>query len=116
MTQTRLAELMTHLGIPWTVFTVSDAELALKRGDKGRRFTPDELALLALVFYVTPAALLVPPRPEEVVEDMPVVRWVRVGSLVMSREAYLTDVLLHASGIGARGTDGGVLESTGGGT
>lgn len=104
MTQERLAELMSHFGIPWTVFTVSDAELALRQGPKGRKFSPDELALLGLVFYVTPAALLTPPSdPQSAVR-------VGVGNIVMSRESYLTDVLLHPSGIGARDDEGMLRE------
>src|ERR1700752_324997 len=65
MSQDRLAELVSHFGLGWTAFTVSDAELALEKGSKGRRFTPDELVLLALLFYVTPSELLVPPSPAE---------------------------------------------------
>jgi hypothetical protein len=113
MSQERLAELVSHFGLGWTVFTVSDAELALERGNKGRRFTPDELVLLALLFYVTPAELLVPPSPAEAdSEDGRVVR-IRVGDLVMSREEYLMDVLLRPSGIADRRTDGAILSNRG---
>ncbi len=108
MTQGRLAELMTHFGIPWTVFTVSDAELAVRRGDKGRSFTLDELALLALVFYVTPAGLLTPPSPADTGTAQPVT--MLVGDIEMSRETYLIDVLLHPSGVGARRIDGALHE------
>jgi hypothetical protein len=109
MTQERLADLMTHFGIPWTVFTVSDAERALVRGAKGRKFTPDELALLALIFYVTPAALLTPhpdPGSDNCVH-------VRIGELLLTRESYLTDVLLHPSGIGARDVEAVLTGSSG---
>ncbi|MCA1736065.1 MAG: hypothetical protein LC739_08120, partial [Actinobacteria bacterium] len=93
----RLAELVSHFGFGWTVFTVSDAELAVERGAKGRRFSPDELVLLALIFYVTPAELLTPPGPDEQAPAR-----VRVGDLDMSREEYLMDVLLRPSGVAAR--------------
>lgn len=104
MTQEDLAGLMTHQGIAWTVFTVSDAESAFRRGPKGRRFTPDELALLALIFYVTPASLLTPPPDDEIAAGTPI--RMRVGDIVMTRESYLSDVLLHPMGVGARGRDG----------
>lgn len=106
MSQERLAELVSHFGLGWTVFTVSDAELALERGNKGRRFTPDELVLIALLFYVTPAELLVPPSPTE--GGGPV--RIRVGDLVMTREEYLMDVLLRPSGIADRRIDGAIKE------
>jgi len=110
MSQEQVAELVSHFGLGWTVFTVSDAELALERGNKGRRFTPDELVLLGLLFYVTPAELLIPPPPTEVdpVEGRTV--RIRVGDLVMSREEYLMDVLLRPSGIADRRTDGAMTE------
>ena len=110
MSQDRLAELVSHFGLGWTAFTVSDAELALERGSKGRRFTPDELVLLALLFYVTPSELLVPPSPAEA--DLAGGRTVRVrvGDLVMSREEYLMDVLLRPSGIADRRIDGAITE------
>lgn len=104
MSQERLAEFLSRYGLGWTVFTVSDAELALERGNKGRRFTPDELVLLALIFSVTPVELLVPPSPVEVEEAGRAVR-IRVGDLVMSREEYLMDVLLRPSGIADRRID-----------
>jgi transcriptional regulator with XRE-family HTH domain len=113
MSQERLAELVSHFGLAWTVFTVSDAELALDRGNKGRRFTPDELVLLALLFYVTPAELLVPPSPAEADSDDGRVVRIRVGDLVMSREEYLMDVLLRPSGIADRRTDGAIQTERG---
>lgn len=109
MTQERLADLMAHFGIPWTVFTVSDAESALHRGERGRRFTADELALLALLFYVTPAELLVPPSTEDIGDGRGEV-WVRIGAVEMPREAYLTDVLLRPSGVAARAVTGELAE------
>ncbi|MBA2336779.1 MAG: helix-turn-helix transcriptional regulator [Acidimicrobiia bacterium] len=108
MTQQRLAGLMSHFGIPWTVFTVSDAELAVRSGDRGRSFTLDELALLALVFYVTPAGLLTPPSLTDTGSAKPVT--MVVGDIEMSRETYLIDVLLHPSGVGARRFDGAIGE------
>ncbi|CAN5177584.1 hypothetical protein BH18ACT5_BH18ACT5_14270 [soil metagenome] len=105
MSQEQLAELVSHFGLGWTVFTVSAAELAHERGEKGRRFTPDELVLLSLIFYVTPAELLLPPGPGE---STPV--RVRVGDLEMSREEYLMDVLLRPSGVASRLSTGGLDE------
>jgi len=112
MTQERLAELMTHFGIPWTMFTVSDAELALGRVERGRRFTTDEMALLALLFYVTPTALLVPPSRDDIGDGEGEVT-VRIGDLVMPRESYLTDVLLRPSGVAARDLTGEITEKLG---
>jgi transcriptional regulator with XRE-family HTH domain len=113
MSQERLAEVVRDLGLDWTVFTVSDAELALERGKKGRRFSPDELVLLALVFYVTPAELLVPPSPTEMGATGGRAVRIRVGDLVMSREEYLMDVLLRPSGIAdRRRTDGEIRKES----
>ena len=106
MSQERLAELVSHFGLGWTAFTVSHAEMALERGNKGRRFTPDELVLLALLFYVTPAELLVPPPPGDVDSTGARPVRIRVGDLVMSREEYLMSVLLRPSGIADRRSDG----------
>ncbi|MGI8517913.1 MAG: helix-turn-helix domain-containing protein [Acidimicrobiia bacterium] len=106
MSQERLAELVSHFGFSWTVFTVSDAELAVERGPRGRRFTPDELVMLSLIFYVTPSELLLPPGPEE---QAPV--RVRVGDLDMSREEYLLDVLLRPSGVASRLSTGALDEA-----
>lgn len=109
MSQQRLAELMDHFGVPWTVFTVSDAELAAERPEKGRRFTADELSLLALLFYVTPAEMLVPPTGDDIDEaDREVI--IRIGNLEMTREAFLTDVLLRPSGVGSRTSTGEIEE------
>lgn len=105
MTQERLGELMTHFGISWSTFTVSDAELAVRDPDKGRRFTADELALLSLVFYVTPGDLLIPPSRSDI-ENADIELAIKVGDVVMSRETYLTDVLLRPSGIAARSATG----------
>lgn len=102
MTQQRLADLMTDLGVAWTAFTVSDAERAADRPGKGRRFNPDELALLALLFGVTPTELLVPPSPSDLGEEPEhVAVMVRLGKLLWSREQYVTDVLLRPSGMTA---------------
>ena len=109
MSQERLAEMVSHFGLGWTAFTVSDAELAAEKGTRGRRFTPDELVLLALIFYVTPAELLVPPSPSEA--GGRTVK-IRVGDLLMSRDEYLMDVLLRPSGIADRRIDGAMTESS----
>lgn len=106
MSQKRLAELVSHFGLTWTALTVSDAELALERWAKGRRFTPDELVLLSLIFYVTPSELLLPPGPTDIKEKERIV----VGNLTLSREEYLTDVLLRPSGVGVRHSDGGISD------
>ena len=83
------------------MFTVSDAELAADRRTGGRRFTPDEVAALALIFFVTPMTLMVPPPSGDSEEVM-----VAIGTLVMPRESYLTDVLLMPSRLTAGRTDG----------
>jgi hypothetical protein len=101
LSQPRLAELASHHGLPWTAFTVSDAELSADPARKGRRFTPDELVVLATLFSVTPTALLVPPRPEDAGDQVAV----QVGAVTMTREEYLTEVLLVPVGVRARPID-----------
>jgi hypothetical protein len=102
LSQPRLAELMAHHGLAWTAFTVSDAELAADRQRRGRRFSPDEIILLATLFCVTPTALLLPPTPSDV--DAEVVA-VEVGSVTMTREEFLTQVLLMPGGVRSRPFD-----------
>ena len=102
LSQPRLAELMAHHGLPWTTFTVSDAELAADPDRRGRRFTPDELVLLATLFCVTPTTFLVPPMPSDVEAEMVVVE---IGAVTMTREEYLTQVLLMPGGVRTRPID-----------
>ncbi len=49
-------------------------------------------------------ALLTPPCPRDTPDGGPV--QVRVGDIVMTRETYVTDVLLHPGGVAARDLDG----------
>lgn len=100
LSQRRLAELMSHHGLAWTMFTVSDAELAADPARRGRKFSPDELVLLAALFYVTPLTLLLPPMGP----DAPAVV-VEVGRVAMTREEYLSEVLLMPSGVRTRPVD-----------
>ncbi len=92
-TQPELAALLTNMGLPWTAFTVSQAERAVRDAQLGRRFTVEELVALAVMLETTPLYLMLPTSGG-----------VRVGKVVMSREEFGFDVFLTA-GFGAAGFD-----------